>query len=115
MHLNLFYNNIYKYMCGIVGIYNKKTGEVSELIKMLKKLQHRGRDGFGLIKYSNRTYREYRAEGLVEMSEVNQKHDLKVGLGHTRYKTNNVINSFQPIILKSCKLKICFSRFKNSW
>ena len=103
MHLNLFYNNIYKYMCGIVGIYNKKTGQVSELIKMLKKLQHRGRDGFGLIKYSNRTYREYRAEGLVEMSEVNQKHDLKVGLGHTRYKTSGSntiegrLNELQPL------------------
>ena len=70
---------------------------------MLKKLQHRGRDGFGLIKYSNRTYREYRAEGLVEMSEVNQKHDLKVGLGHTRYKTSGSntiegrLNELQPL------------------
>ena len=88
MHLNLFYNNKYNYMCGIIGIYNKKNGEVSDLISCLKKLQHRGSDGFGLIKYSNRTYREYRSEGKVEMSVVNQKHDLKAGIGHTRYKTS---------------------------
>ena len=103
MHLNLFYNNKYNYMCGIIGIYNKKNGEVSDLISCLKKLQHRGSDGFGLIKYSNRTYREYRSEGKVEMSVVNQKHDLKAGIGHTRYKTSGSetiegrLNELQPL------------------
>ena len=38
MHLNLFYYNKYNYMCGIIGIYNKSQGEVSELISCLKKL-----------------------------------------------------------------------------
>lgn len=90
-------------MCGIIGIYNKKNGEVSDLISCLKKLQHRGSDGFGLIKYSNRTYREYRSDGAVEMSAVNQKHDLKAGIGHTRYKTSGSetiegrLNELQPL------------------
>lgn len=103
MHLNLFYYNKYNYMCGIIGIYNKTNGEVSDLISGLKKLQHRGQDGFGLIKYSNRTYREYRSEGAVEMSTVNQKHDLKAGIGHTRYKTSGSetiegrLNELQPL------------------
>ena len=73
-----------------------------DLINCLKKLQHRGRDGFGLIKYSNRTYREYRSEGPVEMSDVNQTY-LKAGIGHTRYKTSRSetiegrLNELQPL------------------
>uniref|UniRef100_A0A6C0IRN2 amidophosphoribosyltransferase n=1 Tax=viral metagenome TaxID=1070528 RepID=A0A6C0IRN2_9ZZZZ len=90
-------------MCGIFGVYNKTIGQVSDLIAGLKLLQHRGKDGFGLIKFNNRTYREYRAEGIVKMSYANMKHDIKAGIGHTRYKTSGSstiegrLNELQPL------------------
>ena len=41
-------------MCGIIGIFNIKSNKsiINETYENLKKLQHRGRDSFGMLFYN---------------------------------------------------------------
>ena len=48
-------------MCGIVGIYNFDKNEciLDELLKMMNKLQHRGKDSYGISLKKKRRYKKY--------------------------------------------------------
>lgn len=43
-------------MCGIAGIYNydKNSDVLNNTLKIMKKLQHRGKDSFGISFYDNK-------------------------------------------------------------
>tara|TARA_B100000424_G_scaffold267343_1_gene259996 strand:- start:2264 stop:3607 length:1344 start_codon:yes stop_codon:yes gene_type:complete len=93
-------------MCGIFGLYNKKEeNNTSELIEGLKRLQHRGRDGFGVVRYSKKGgYQEYRMKGeVIDCDEKEKKISSKMLLGHLRYRTSGdtsiqgVLNGLQPL------------------
>tara|TARA_B110000008_G_C16970268_1_gene563628 strand:+ start:1613 stop:2947 length:1335 start_codon:yes stop_codon:yes gene_type:complete len=93
-------------MCGIFAIYNKrKEKNTMELINGMKKLQHRGRDGFGVVRYNDKSkYKEYRTKGnVVDCSDEDKDTDVKMLLGHLRYTTTNdksiqgVLNGLQPL------------------
>lgn len=93
-------------MCGIYGIYNKRNQRnTNELINGMKKLQHRGRDGFGVVRYNRKLgYQEYRMKGLViDCDEEESKIESKILLGHLRYKTSGnssiqeILNGLQPL------------------
>ena len=44
-------------MCGIFGIYNKKSrNNMKKIIKYLKNLQHRGKDGYGIATYNMKNF-----------------------------------------------------------
>ena len=62
-------------MCGIFAIYNKKSEKnTMELINGMKRLQHRGRDGFGVVRYSRKVgYQEYREKGEVKDCDDDEK------------------------------------------
>ena len=55
-------------MCGIVGIYNFDKKDVKgDLIQMMMKLQHRGKDSFG-ISYNKKggSILSFKKKGMVE-------------------------------------------------
>lgn len=92
-------------MCGIYAIYNKRSEKNTiKLIEGMKKLQHRGRDGFGVVRYSRRGYQDYRENGIVMNCDNKEKEiESKMLLGHLRYKTSNensiqgTLNGLQPL------------------
>ena len=93
-------------MCGIFAIYNKKSEKnTMDLINGMKRLQHRGRDGFGVVRYSRKIgYQEYREKGVVKDCDDDEKKiNSKILLGHLRYKTTNdnsiqgILNGLQPL------------------
>ena len=92
-------------MCGIYAIYNKrKDTNTIELLNGMKRLQHRGRDGFGVVRFNKGRYEEYRTKGeVVDCSEEDQKKEAKMLLGHLRYTTTNeksiqgILNGLQPL------------------
>lgn len=92
-------------MCGIYALYNKKSEKNTiELIKGMKKLQHRGSDGFGVVRYGKKGYQDYREKGLViDCDEKEKDISSKMLLGHLRYKTSNdnsiqgTLNGLQPL------------------
>ena len=104
-------------MCGIVGIkYNNITHNGLEIYEALLSIQHRGQDGAGISYMDNNKLEMIKGKGLIY--NLFSYDDLKkmngsVFLGHTRYKTNNVINSFQPFYLKNEKLEISFCHNGN--
>ena len=97
-------------MCGIFAIYNKKSEKnTMELINGMKRLQHRGRDGFGVVRYSRKVgYQDYREKGsVIDCDDAEKIKNSKILLGHLRYKTTNdnsiqgILNGLQPQ-LKNC-------------
>lgn len=98
-------------MCGIYAIYNKrKEKNTMELINGMKRLQHRGRDGFGVVRYNHRVnntnnkYEEYRTKGeVVDCCDEDKEKEAKMLLGHLRYTTSDessiqgILNGLQPL------------------
>ena len=55
-------------MCGIFGIYNKKSrNNMKKIIKYLKNLQHRGKDGYGIATYNKDTFYENKFKGIINL------------------------------------------------
>ena len=54
-------------MCGIVGIYNldKKKNFVDELLTMMSKLQHRGKDSFGISYKGKNQIIPFKKKGMI--------------------------------------------------
>jgi len=89
-------------MCGIIGIYNFENKDINEeIIEMMKKLQHRGKDSFG-ISYIDKTGNvfSYKQKGMVSDFTLNLK-DIISCVGHLKYRTSNMSKNTidsQPII-----------------
>lgn len=101
-------------MCGIFGIYNFGKDNIDILnqsIEGLKKLQHRGKDSYG-ISFYNKTSKKIEFEkhiGNVKDISI-KKSNISTCIGHVRYstsgKSNNKINSseIQPLIRKNISI-----------
>ena len=77
-------------MCGIFGIYSNNTNinNFNILIKCLKSLQHRGKDGFGIVLLeNNNTFNLQKQEGLITDKKVPLIR-TKSCIGHLRYSTS---------------------------
>ena len=105
-------------MCGITGLmYNiKKNG--LEIYESLLSIQHRGQDGAGICCVDNNKINNKIIKGKGLICNIFLYEELKsmegiFFLGHTRYKTNNIKDSFQPFILNNSTLKIYFSHNGN--
>ena len=56
-------------MCGIFGIYNKNsTNNIKKIIKYLKRLQHRGKDGYGIVTYNDENFYENKYKGTINLN-----------------------------------------------
>ena len=77
-------------MCGIFGIYsnNANIKNLNTLVKCLKSLQHRGKDGFGIVLLKNdNTFNLQKQEGLITDKKVTSI-QTKSCIGHLRYSTS---------------------------
>ena len=103
-------------MCGITGLFYNNISNGLEIFESLLSIQHRGQDGAGICYIDGYEDKIIKGKGLIcnlfsyeELCNMSSK----IFIGHTRYKTNEIKDSFQPIILKSKNLKICFSHNGN--
>ena len=101
-------------MCGITALFYNNSNNALEIYESLLSIQHRGQDGAGICCINNDVI--IKGKGLIynlflydKLKEMNSK----VFIGHTRYKTNNIFDSFQPFIIKNEKLKMYFSHNGN--
>lgn len=92
-------------MCGIFGIYNKKSrNNMKKIIRYLQNLQHRGKDGYGIATYNNKTFYENKYKGIINLDTTlfDFTKNIKMGIAHTRYTTstkyiNGKQNAIQPL------------------
>ena len=92
-------------MCGIFAIFssteNKNIG--NEIVEGLKRLQHRGKDGYGIAYHACGRFHAVKKEGRVNMKEL--PIESRCCVGHNRYSTsgytidNGIIveNELQPL------------------
>lgn len=71
-------------MCGIYGFSSSQPMETDEILKYVKLLQHRGKDGYGYI-----TESEY-VRHLGVIKSINSKRETKQLVAHTRYTTSGL-------------------------
>ena len=83
-------------MCGIVGIYNfdKHKCILDELLEMMDKLQHRGKDSYGisLKKLKKEGINSFRKKGMVDniYFEEDPGDTIISCVGHLKYRTSNM-------------------------
>ncbi len=86
--------------CGIYSIISKNDISKFEFINGLKKLQHRGRDSFGITYSKNNTLYNFKYNGLINNNiNIIENEYAKIWLGHVRYTTNGKLcnEQIQPI------------------
>ena len=94
-------------MCGITGLFYNNNGNALEIYESLLSIQHRGQDGAGICNIDNEEDKIIKGKGLIcnlFNYDILQNMKGRMFIGHTRYKTNNVKDSFQPFILKNDKI-----------
>ena len=103
-------------MCGITGLFYNNIGNALEIYESLLSIQHRGQDGAGICSIDNEKDEIIKGKGLIcNLFNYNILQNMKgrMFIGHTRYKTNNVKNSFQPFILKNDRFQMSFCHNGN--
>ena len=94
-------------MCGIVGIYNFDKNEcvLDELLEMMNKLQHRGKDSYGisLKQFKKEDIQSFRKKGMVDDIYFEDPRDTIIScVGHLKYRTSNMSetceDNIQPIV-----------------
>ena len=83
--------------CGVLMFHNPNAKlEGENIIKLLKKLQHRGQDSSGIGYYCNDSIKTVKALGKVENlekeflnSNIERIKKSNIFIGHTRYATSN--------------------------
>lgn len=103
-------------MCGISAILYKNRNNGLEIYESLLSIQHRGQDGAGICCITNNGVDMIKNKGLIEnISSYDTLFNMNsnIYLAHTRYKTNNVINSFQPFHLQNDLFNMTFCHNGN--
>lgn len=92
-------------MCGIVAYISKKDKNIlNKAILSLKKLQHRGQDGWGICYLFKNSLKVFKKEGLIEDDSLSDFSDITIA--HTRYSTKGDFNknNLQPFVFKNVAL-----------
>lgn len=91
-------------MCGIACIYNfdKNEGILNELLKIMNKLQHRGKDSYGIcLKELKGGIKSFRESGMVGDTHFKENKIIISCVGHLKYRTSNMSQTreqdIQPI------------------
>ena len=92
--------------CGILLQINTKSILEQEFIDRLKKLQHRGREAYGIAHFVQNTADIQKHEGIIKNNNHQSSYINKSNLflGHTRYSTSGSkkdTNLIQPILLNT--------------
>lgn len=96
-------------MCGITGIFYNKEKNGVEIFQSLLAIQHRGQDGAGIYWTNNNESGIMKDSGLITQVFTFNKLEKMNGnmyIGHTRYKTNNIKDSYQPFNVQNEKINI---------
>ena len=91
-------------MCGIAGIYNhdKSDNILNKTLDIMKNLQHRGKDSFGISFYNNEI-NIIKKKGQLKNFQLDVMDNIISCIGHLKYKTSNMnnkninIDEIQPI------------------
>jgi len=103
-------------MCGITAILYKNQSNGIEIYESLLSIQHRGQDGAGISCLNENVVNIVKNKGLINNLCSNDKllnMISNIYLAHTRYKTNNVVNSFQPFHLQNNLFNMVFCHNGN--
>tara|TARA_Y100000817_G_scaffold308802_1_gene297048 strand:+ start:682 stop:1974 length:1293 start_codon:yes stop_codon:yes gene_type:complete len=91
-------------MCGIACIYNfdKNEGILNELIQIMNKLQHRGKDSYGIcLKELKGGIKSFKESGMVGDTYFKENDIIISCIGHLKYRTSNMSQTreqdIQPI------------------
>jgi amidophosphoribosyltransferase len=103
-------------MCGIYAIFSNQCNNdnVSELLSGMKKLQHRGKEGFGISTvHSSKNLIQYKSEGLINKETTFLIKNIKSYscLGHIRYATSG--NSIKNGKINENEIQPLFGSFNN--
>jgi amidophosphoribosyltransferase len=97
-------------MCGIFAIYDKNPFSIKEIMNGLSKLQHRGKDGFGLAyQNTNNEIKTIKKLGLISEIQIEEIYS-NIGIGHVRYSTQHdkslskFHNELQPLMIGNIAL-----------
>ena len=96
-------------MCEIFAIYSKSYFHINLLIDIIKQLEHRGKDSFGIsfLQSSNNTIQLIKSLKPFSKYNNNIYNDLKIAITHNRYSTiknksmNSLTKQIQPIYFKN--------------
>lgn len=80
-------------MCGIIGIYNfdKKNDIINETLERMSKLQHRGKDSFGIsFKIEDSHIKSLKKKGMINDFKIESDKNIISCLGHLKYRTSNM-------------------------
>lgn len=103
-------------MCGITAILYNIINNGLEIYESLLSIQHRGQDGAGISNIIKNGVDTIKNKGLIsDLCSYEELLSMKsnIYLAHTRYKTNNVVNCFQPFHLQSNNLNMTFCHNGN--
>ena len=102
-------------MCGITGILYNTIHNGLEIYESLLSIQHRGQDGAGICCMNNQVNMIKKSGLINNLCSYNEllQMNARIFLAHTRYKTNNIQNSFQPFHLQNSKLNMTFCHNGN--
>lgn len=81
--------------CGLVSIVSRDLIDSEEIISSLTKLQHRGRESYGIAYLKDKTYNIEKYMGLIdkyELSEIITNTKSNNWCGHVRYSTSGKKN-----------------------
>ena len=93
-------------MCGIAALIARGGISSNYLLKILKRLQHRGYDGFGYTKARYGTLETVQRHGKIRVSGFKSEVDCNYAIAHTRYKTYGDVMHCQPIYNKKNSLAL---------
>ena len=85
-------------MCGILGIYSSKPNPIFETVLRLRKLQHRGKDSWGISYFHQGKVHTLKKKGMVE-ELTKQFPFVHQTIAHVRYTTSgeNKEDEIQPL------------------
>ena len=97
-------------MCGILGILNTNSFSSDDFLDKLKKIQHRGQEGYGYSYIDQNKISIYKKVGKILKEDI-KSFNTNIALGHTRYSTsgksktninyienNKLISEIQPFL-----------------
>ena len=103
-------------MCGLTALISNSNTNGLEIYESLLSIQHRGQDGGGICCINNGNTEMIKDKGLLfNIFSYDDLNNMKgnIFLGHTRYKTNSIKDSFQPFNIYNDKLDMCFCHNGN--
>lgn len=102
-------------MCGVFcRAKQSSTDNVTDVVKGLKRLEHRGYDSWGLFCCGPQSARNIKQTGsitdlqYIDLLTFSKAYHYSVCMGHTRWATNGAVNNknTHPIASRDCKVHV---------